>query len=160
MKTIVYAFFILLLISCISKPEVSNKKVTANSGSVIADTIIYDVLIKNANPDDEWENQRLQYLKHTAFIDSIFILVYNREIIAFDIFDNKALSVSQVKSIEKQAEYSRDRIGKIQFTEKWYFDPTNQELHKQILSIALGYETYNENGEVRAYKPLFKIYLN
>lgn len=164
MKAIVYSFFIILAYSCIRNPETVNEQVVPLSlseitGHVIADTIIYDVLIKAANPDDEWENQRLRNLNHRAFIDSIFNLVYNKDIIAYDVFENKALSVSEVRSIENHNDYTRDRIGKIQFTERWNFDPSNQELQKQVISIALGYETYAEDGEVRAYKPIFKIYL-
>jgi hypothetical protein len=156
---------IMLLSSCINKPEViSNKTATSPdteiSGTLIADTIIYDVVIKITNPNNDWENQRLKHVNHSAFVDSLFNLVYNKKIIAYDVFENKPLSVKQVKSIEEQDDYSRDRIGKIQFAEKWYFDSSSNELNKQILSIALGYETLNELGEVRAYKPVFKLYLN
>jgi hypothetical protein len=97
-------------------------------------------------------------VNHSALIDSLFDLVYNKKLIAYDVFENKALSVSEVKSIEKQSDYSRDRIGKIQFAEKWYFNSSSQELQKHLLSIALGYETYDENGGVRAYKPVFKLF--
>ena len=165
MKTIVYSFLIVLSFSCTSKPSASSKGSTTPSeaevsGNLVADTIIYDVVIRSTNPDNIWENERLQYLNHTALIDSLFDLVYNKEIIAFDVFENKALSISQVKSLEKRADYARDRIGKIQFTEKWYFNSNNPQLQKEIISVALGYETYNEQGEVRAYKPVFKLYLN
>jgi hypothetical protein len=166
MKIISYFVLVALFSGCINKPEVNSKITTIQtidtllSGNLIADTIIYDVIIRSSNPNDEWENQRLQYLNQSAFVDSLFNLVYDKEIIAYDVFENKPLSISQVKLIEKQDDFARNRIGKVQFTEKWYFNPTNQELQKQILSIALGYETYDENGEVRAYKPVFKLYFN
>jgi hypothetical protein len=67
--------------------------------------------------------------------------------------------LSEVRSIEGQQDFDRSRIGKIQFTEKWYFDPLSKVLQKKTIAVALGYETYDENGEVRAYKPVFKVYL-
>ncbi len=165
MKTIVYSFLIVLSLSCTRRTTTTSEESTSPSGTyisgnLVADTIIYDVVIRCANPDDIWENERLQYLNHTALIDSLFDLVYKKKIIAYDVFENKALSVSQVKSIEEQADFARSRIGKIQFTEKWYFNSSNPQLQKEIISVALGYETYSEQGEVRAYKPVFKLYLN
>ena len=165
MKTIVYSFLIVLSFGCTRKPSTISKESTSPSETeiscnLVADTIIYDVVIRSTNPDDIWENERLQYLNHSALVDSLFDLVYEKEIIAYDVFENKALSVSQVKSLEEQADYARNRIGKIQFTEKWYFNSSDPQLQKEIISISLGYETYNEHGEVRAYKPVFKLYLN
>jgi hypothetical protein len=49
------------------------------SGAIIADTIIYDVIIKNANPEDMWADECLKYLRHTSFIDSLFDLVYTKQ---------------------------------------------------------------------------------
>lgn len=164
MEKLILVLIALLIISCINKPDTSTEPHPSSSisldGYLVADTIIYDVIIKSSDPTDKWENQRLQNVNQSLLIDSLFELVYNKHLIAYDVFENKALTISEVKAIEDQPDFARDRIGKIQFTEKWYFDGSNQQLQKQIISIALGYETYNENGNVRAYKPVFELYFD
>jgi len=129
-------------------------------GQIVADTIIYDVIIHNTNPEDEWTEQTLQYLKHRTLIDSIFELVYNKEAIAYDFFEKTPLKIKDIKKIEEEPGFSRDKIGKIQFTEKWYFDASSVQMQKEVLSIVLGYDLMNSDGTLRGHKPVFKLYLN
>ena len=129
-------------------------------GSVIADTIIYDVIIKNPNPEDAWTNECLKNLHHSSLIDSLFTLVYSQQAVAYDYDTQKPLKVKDIRSMEKEESFSRDNIGKIQFTEKWYFDASSQQLQKEVISIVLGHELVNDEGMVYGYKPVFRLQLN
>ena len=68
-----------------SSPE---PKVPVQSGfakeMVVADTIIYQVLINNPNPDDSWTKKCLGRLHRRALIDSIFSMVYENRAIAYN----------------------------------------------------------------------------
>lgn len=129
-------------------------------GSVIADTIIYDVVIKNPIPEDAWANECLKNLHHSSLMDSLFTLVYSQQAVAYDFFTQKPLKVKDIRRMEKEESFSRDNIGKIQFTEKWYFDASSLQLQKEVISIVLGYELINDEGMVYGYKPVFRLQLN
>ena len=129
-------------------------------GALVADTIIYDVIIKNPNPEDACTNECLKNFQHSTLMDSLFNLVYTRQATVYDFFSQEPLKVKEIKRMEKEEDFMRDNIGKIQFTEKWYFDASTQQLQKEVISMVLGYELKSDEGEVRGYKPIFKIQLN
>lgn len=126
---------------------------------IIADTIINDVVIKNPD-NDEWTDFCLRKMDKKTLVNEIFDLVYNEKLTAFEFFQNKPLSIEDIKALENNSEFSRDKIAKVQFEEAWYFDPINQKMIKKVHSIMLAYEIYNNLGEIRGYKPAFKVYLN
>lgn len=126
---------------------------------IIADTIIDDVVIKNPNKD-EWVDFCLKNLDKKTMVDEIFKLVYSGKLIPYEFFQDTALSIDDIEKLESDPDFSRDMIAKVQFEEAWYFDPTNQKMIKKVHSIMLAYEIYNSLGEIRGYKPAFKIYLN
>lgn len=167
MKSISIAIIlcISILTSCTKRqPQVNEPiaKITqeVSKGQLIADTIIYDVIIHNLNPDDLWAEQTLQYLNHQALIDSLFELVYQKRAVAYDYFEMKPLKIKDIIRMENEEGYSRDHIGKIQFTERWYFDATALHFNKEVLAIVLGYDLINSDSTLRGHKPVFKIYLN
>jgi hypothetical protein len=165
MRSFVYIIILLMFLACNQqRPEdktfAAAKENISYPGKLIADTIIYDVVIRNSNPDDSWTEHCLKNLKRAEFIDSLFALVYDGKIVAYDFDTHHPLDKKAIKRIESQKDYARDKIGKAQFTEKWYFDAHNLIMSKEILSVVLGYEVYNESGELRGYKPLFLLKFN
>jgi len=157
-----YLFFVIILgafFSCNQK-EIEIKKVDIgreNNYSVFADTIINDVLIQN--PDsNEWTDYCLRNLKKDVLVDEIFNAVYSGKLIPYEFFNNIPLEISEIESLEKDPEFSRDKIAKVQFEEAWYFDTENQIMVKKVYSIMLAYEVYNLEGEIKGYKPAFKVY--
>jgi hypothetical protein len=158
-----------ILVSCVilgctnRQPQVNQSEEPVRkdscSGQLIADTIIYDVIIHNTNPDDLWTQETLQYLRHRALIDSIFNLVYQEKIIAYEYFEKRPLKIKEIKKLEEEPGFRRDNIGKIQFTERWYFNTANLQFRKEVISIVLGYELINSDGTLRGHKPVFKLNL-
>ena len=91
---------------------------------------------------------------------SIFDAVYSGKYKAYDHFTGSLLSIESIKEMEAQEDFSREDIGKIQFSEVWYFNSENNILNKKVISMVLGLEQYNNFGELKGYKPVFKVYLN
>lgn len=163
MRNIVW-IICLLLVSCQNRNEpdfssVSKATKTNDLQHLVADTIIYDVIIKNTNPYDEWVEKSLEKLQRVELVDSIFNMIYKEEVSAYEYFTNEPLNQKDIRNIETEEGFSRRDIGKIQFTERWYFDKKSRNMNKEVLSIVLGHELYTDSGEFRGYKPLFKVLL-
>jgi hypothetical protein len=126
-------------------------------GLIAADTIIYDVIIRNSNPDDTWKAYCLSRVNYAVLIDSIFNLVYAGKISAFNHETQEKLTPKQVMEIEKADGFSRDNIGMIQFTEIWYLNPAEKSMSKKVISMVLGYNYYTPEGELFGHKPVFRV---
>jgi hypothetical protein len=125
---------------------------------VLADTLVSDVVIMNPD-NDEWTDYCLRNLDKEALVNEIFKLVYAGDLAPYEFFNNTPYSIEDIKALEDDPEFSRKNIGKVQFEEAWYFDSANQKMVKKVNSIMLAYEIYDSDGEVRGYKPAFKVYL-
>jgi hypothetical protein len=166
MKVSLFVFFSFLIFYCCTTSHFKEKQASSLPypdsiyGSLVADTIIYDVLIHTTNPNDQWAQHYLQSVNQRMLIDSLFNLVYDGKVIAYDFFEKKPLSIKAIKKLEEEPGYSRDHIGKIQFTEKWYFDASSVHFRKEVISIVLGYDLFDNEGNIRGHKPVFKLNLN
>jgi len=129
-----------------------------SSGILMADTIIYDVIIRNPDPDDNWTAACLKGLNRSALVDTLFDLVYKEKLAAYDFDTHQKLSYKDVKLIEAGDAFQREKIGKIQFRERWYYDASAPILRKELISLVLGYEVFDDAGELRGYKPVFQLY--
>jgi hypothetical protein len=165
MKKILFLLVTLCIIGCSGKKTSENtftavQKMTSPVGMLAADTIIYDVIIRNPNPDDRWTENCLKGLKRTELVNAIFTLIYEEKVIPLDFDTHQPLQVKDIKLLENQKDFSRDKVGKIQFKERWIFDTNKLTFTKQIISMVLGYEVFDDMGELRGYKPAFIVYFN
>ena len=135
----------------IAAPETSAfyaTPLTGDSAAVIASQITYDVVVKNPNPNDEWTEQCLQNLNKDALVKIVFDAVYSGKVTAINYKDDTEMTIQQVKEMEKNAEYKRDKIAKVQFIEEWYFDAEKFQFGKKVLGVMLAYERLNEDGSL------------
>ncbi len=128
--------------------------------SIVADSVIYDVVVKNPNIDDHWTEECLKPLDRLGLVDMVFEAIYREELIPYDYLSNRPLSVGDIEDLENDPEFSRKNVGKIQFTEEWYFDQVNLRMEKRVNSMSLGYEVFDMSGNLRGYKPAFMVKLN
>jgi len=153
-----------VLIGCTPTQEKTEKnngeKPLTENYQVIADTITYSVLLKNNDPYDTWKENALKHLKREDLTDYLFEGVYKKKLTPIDFFSDQPMTIKEIKELEKSEEFSRDRIARAQFEEIWYFNPQENKMHKQVYSIMIAYEVYNDLGEVKGYKPAFKVFLN
>lgn len=137
--------------------EQDKEPATITGSLLVADDIIYDVIIKPPVEDDLWEQEKLMGYNGAAMINDLFDGIYSGEIKAFDYITGKPMSASDIKKIEKREGFERENIGKIQFTEKWNYDPVTNNFEKKINSIIFGYESRTEGMQRTGYLAAFKI---
>ena len=159
---LVMPIVLLLLAFACRKPdhpaEVGDSLIAADTaaGMVVADTIIYEVIIHNPNPEDPWAVHCLKGLNHSLFVDNIFTMVYSGKLTPYNHETREKLTPVQVQKMETAEGYNRDNIGMIQFTEVWYMNPVKGTMTKKVLSMVLGYNYYTPDGE-RFHKALFRV---
>lgn len=153
---------VLLLISCNGQRE-GEKDLQATviqTGSLqLADQIIYDVIIKNPDPGDEWTEKCLVGLKRGELVDFIFEGIYNDRFKAYDIFNDKLIQARTIRKMEDEGEFTRDQVSKIQFVEDWYANPEDYSMLKRITEVRLGLEHIDGFGMHLGHNPLFKVRL-
>ena len=152
-----------LLISCGEGAPGQKEPLTprqAIDASVVADVVVYDVVVKNPDPEDRWTEKCLRHLELEGLVDMLFEAIYREELIPYDYISNEPLSLKDIKDLENNTEFSRNNVGKIQFSEEWYFDQDNLRMEKRVNSLSLGYEVFDLEGNLRGYKPAFLVILN
>jgi hypothetical protein len=156
MKTTVITFFLLALIlfSCRQSDDISP---LTDEKILVAEDIIYDVIIKIPNSEDPWEVEKLEGYQGDRMISELFNAVYTEKIQAYDYHTGKKLSPDEIRKTELIPGFDRNNIGKIQFTENWYYNPATMDIEKEIVSIVLGYEDREIDGTLIGYKAAFKL---
>ena len=156
-----YLLSVLLILFYSCQQNQDTKLTIANQTEeylVIADTIINDIMLKAAE-NDEWAEYSLRKLDKLRLVNEIFDLVYEGKLTPYEFFSETPLTIEDIKQLERDPEFSRDKIAKVQFEEGWYFDPVSLKMTKRVHSIMLAFEIYNNQGEIKGYKPAFKVYL-
>lgn len=149
------ALAIIMISSCKTDNKYEfDKKMSAR----IADSIMYAAIVKNPNPEEKYMDEWLKDADIKVLSNIIFKAVYDKRLTAYNYITGEKLSIEEVKELEE--EYMRDNIGKILFTEEWYFDEENLQMHKKVNSIMLAYERRDEENIVYSYKAGIRIYLN
>lgn len=162
LKTVVAVCLVILSVSCRQHSNQTSSSAPAEktgmlSGIILADTIIYQVIISNPNPEDTWTTRCLSGLNRKAFVDSIFNMVYDKRLTAYNRETREKITIRQLKDIEQAGGFSRDNIGMVQFTEAWYLDPATRVMTKKVLAMDLGYDYHSSEGELIGYKSLFRV---
>lgn len=131
------------------------------SGAVlIASDIVTEVIIKPDPEGDPWEVEKVAGYRGDALVANIFNRIYDGTLKVFDYHSGEPLSAAEVKKIENEFSNDRTRIGKLSFTEDWYYNPSENSLHKKAKSVTFGYELYNNLGKVYAYRAAFRADLD
>ncbi len=158
-KILIIALIPILLYNCTQQTE-RVKTTPGIPGIMLADTISYPVVIKNPDTTDTWTTECLMPLDRKKLVDAVFDAVYKNKAQAYNYFTNKPMSKKDVKDLEATEEFSRNRVGKLQFWESWYFDKKHQIFTKKVHQILVAYEVFTEEGVLRNYKAAFYIKLN
>jgi len=124
---------------------------------VLADTIIYNVVVKNPDPEDSWQKYSLKYFNKQALANIIFNAIYNGRLTPYNYKDEKVMTIAEVKDVEKR--HPRSEIANIQFTEVWYFNEKELSFSKKVNSIMMAYERKSSSGEIN-YTAGVQVYLN
>ncbi|MHC1704001.1 MAG: hypothetical protein AB9846_08835 [Tenuifilaceae bacterium] len=149
--------------SCKNKNRLDNNytpvETLPNGSILVADSIIYDVVLRDIDHEDPWESERLKSLKLDVFVDNVFDKLYQRELFAYDFYTGKELTLKDIKAIEDREGFSRTKVSKVQFNERWSIDSLGV-LNKKINYMTFGLESYSLQGTFTGHKALFKVYKN
>lgn len=173
---IVFGFILILLTSCHNRrdqdlgqqtPALTQQKIVYltsgpdSNATLVADSVIYTVYLTNPDTLDEWRAYTLRYMDRDKLVDLIFQGIYDGSLNAYSyrdwVFGEKV--VIPVDSVRKLESY-KNRIGQIEFVERWFYSPQTNTFYKQVLEASLAYELYDNEGRVRGYAPLFKVFFN
>ena len=119
--------------------------------------IIYDTYLTNRDSTDSWEDECLAGFNRKGLIDHLFDEVYKGKIVPTEYFSGETILLDQLKKMEKDGEFSRKNISKIQFEEHWMWNDEKAEMQKQLLSMTIAYEVFDHAGKSRGQKPIFKL---
>jgi hypothetical protein len=130
-------------------------------GKLISDQsfgkIIYDTYIVNRDTTDTWGSECLSNFNRTALIEKVFKSVADGKITPLDYFTGEKVSHELITKMETDGEFSRKNISKIQFEERWIWDNEKVEMQKQLLSMTIAYDVFDNTGKPRGQKPVFKL---
>ena len=127
---------------------------------LIARDIVSEVIIRPDPEGDPWEVEKVAGYQGDAFIDSIFGRIYDGTITVYDYHSGELLTADDVRKIEREFDNDRTQIGKLSFTEDWYYYPSSNSVEKKASSVTVGYNLYNNTGKVYAYRAAFRADLN
>lgn len=144
----------LLLWNCSS----NTKEQSDFNGRCIADPIIYEVVVSNPDTDDAWKQECLANTNTEQMVKEIIGAVKNGDIKAYDYYDNHQLTKIELHNLIEK-EKIQEKVGKVQFTERWYWNSNTFKLQKKVEKLMLGYEIYDDNGKVKGYKASFFVKL-
>ncbi len=127
---------------------------------IIATDIVTEVIIRPDPDGDPWETEKVAGYNGGALVEGIFSRIYDGSLTVYDYHSGEPLTPAEVKKIEGEFENDRNRIGKLSFTEDWYYFPEENRLEKRAKSVTFGYELYNNAGKVYAYRAAFRADLD
>jgi len=154
--------FAVLLSACRNEkpaPAKGNIKINQSvpEGSIpVAKDIVTEIIVKPDTLGDPWEREKVAGYDGKAMVNEIFRSIYNGTLAAKDYHTGVPLKPSEIKEFEKEFK-DRSSIGKLSFTEDWFYNPSDFSVYKKVKSMALGYELLDNNGRVFGYKAVFAI---
>ena len=165
MKRQLYLILIMLVMaaSCrneAKKTESGESKVTppVESGLIlIGKDIITEVIVTPDTLGDPWEVEKVTGYDGMAMYRSIFGNAYDGKLRVYNILTEEPINPGDLRSLERDFGSDYSKIGKLQFIEDWYFDPSTNALTKRVKSVSFGYESKRQEGLPPSYKALFKI---
>lgn len=119
--------------------------------------IIYDTYVINRDSTDSWGDECLSNFSRKKLVDKIFTAVFDGKVTPYDYFTGEKISPEQIRKMETERLFSRENISKIQFEEKWIWDDEKNEMVKQVISMTIAYEVFDNIGKSRGQKPIFKL---
>ncbi|HOK27156.1 MAG TPA: hypothetical protein P5320_11525 [Bacteroidales bacterium] len=139
-------------------PSVVTEEISAEAGLLkIGNDIITEVILKPELSGDPWEAEKIKGFYGEQMFLNLLNKIKHDAIKVYDCITGEEIAPKDAKRILQETGSDISRIGKIQFTEDWYFNPSNNMIIKKVKSISFGYETKRNEGLPPAYVPYFQI---
>jgi hypothetical protein len=154
---------LVLTVSCRNKTAATSAitgSVSANDTAgliLVGKNMITDIVLKPDTLGDPWEVEKVKGFNGTKMFRALFDHIYDEKVSVFDCREDRILKKSEIKALEKEFDSDLSRIGKIQFTEDWYFDPDKNLMVKKIRSVSFGFAMGASGDMAARYKALFRL---
>jgi hypothetical protein len=140
-----------------SEGDKSEPAAAAPEGAVIIATdIVTEVIIRPDPEGDPWDAEKVAGYSGDPLVEAIFSRIYEGTLTVYDYHSGEPLNPAEVKKIEGEFRNDRSKIGKLSFTEDWFYYPDENRIEKRTKSVTFGYELYNNVGKVYAYRAAFR----
>jgi len=123
---------------------------------IIATDIVTEVIIRPDPEGDPWDAEKVAGYRGDPLVEAIFSRIYEGTLTVFDYHSGEPLTPAEVKKIEGEFKNDRSKIGKLSFTEDWFYYPDENRIEKRTKAVTFGYELYNNVGKVYAYRAAFR----
>ena len=163
----VFAFIclsILLMVSSCKNQGEKKNHLTANENPgdttglmIIGKDIITDIVLKPDTLGDPWEVEKVKGFSGNRMFKTLFDRIHNEKVTVWDCRSDKKLSSAEIKDLEKEFNSDLSKIGKVQFTEDWYFDTNRNVIVKKIKSVSFGFAMEGAPDLPVRYKALFRL---
>ena len=151
---------------------------SGGSEEIITERIVYDVCIKNTDPNADWWDNSLPGPYRDKLISRMMGDATSGKVAVFSAIGKK-LSIDEIRVIGTETisatfqradppcdsydtiisqELDLRNVTRIRFLEEWRFDGKNHMIGKKILGMAPMTESYDPDGNLRGYEALFWIY--
>lgn len=157
MKLLICLFLTTIFFSC---ARTEKNESAFSQSEIVADTIVYTVNVLPTDSTDEWETMRLKGLNRKKLVDAIFESVYQHKATVTDYFDGHQYSLDDVKEMEINDNFDREKIAQLQFYEQWQYDKSGIVFSKKVYKILVAYEQRDEDGVLQGYRAGFVIKTN
>lgn len=124
---------------------------------LIGKDIITEVILSPDSLGDPWEMEKVKNYNGKLLYTRLFENIYNKKITVYDVFTDKPFTPEDVKKTENEFNGDFSKVGKLQFQEDWYFNPSTGSLTKKIKSVTFAYTIKRDPGLPPGYKGLFKL---
>jgi len=142
----------------------SSEKIASNEVSsdliVVGKDIVTEVIVKPDTLGDPWEVEKVKNYNGKQMLSHLFENIHNNKLTVYDILTGKPLDAEAIRKTEKEFGMDLSKIGKVQFLEDWYFNPSTNSIIKKIKSVSFAYEFKRGGGLPVGYKALFKVNMN
>jgi hypothetical protein len=162
---IVSVIFILSAVSSCNrgsekKPSSSASSVEVPAGLIqVGNEIITDVILRPDTLGDPWEAEKVKGFDADAMFKTLLDNIYKNKITVYSPLGEEPMKPDDVKKIVNEFGSDLKRIGKLQFCDDWFLDPSTGNVIRKTRSIILGYENQREEGLPQSYKAMFRIKL-
>jgi len=144
----------------------------------ITERIVYDVTLKNTDPNADWWDNSLPGPYREKLINKMMDDATSGKVAVFSGIGKK-LTDNDIKNLGKETiiatfqrafppydfydtiisqELELRDITRIRFLEEWFYDKDNMLIEKKILGMAPMVESYDPEGNLRGYEALFWVY--
>jgi len=167
-KSLLILIFVFLILSLLNSCRESKKEHAGTTTAGVEETtaaglikigtgIITEVYTKPDLTGDPWEVEKIKGFNGDPMFLNLLGKIDRGAIKVYDCLTEEELSIKDAKKILSETGSDISRIGKIQFYEDWYFNPSNNEIIKKVKSVSFGYESKRGEGLPPAYTPYFQI---